>query len=118
MTKEGKQFLVVLQLGKADVQRLQSLVPKLKKHLESLSNEPIEQVFRSVSADIFGYAIRSKLAAGQIAASIETPERDSSRELTKPPFLDSRDHVLVLELGEDFQAGPGFTRFGTWLQRH
>lgn len=117
MAKEGKQLLVVLQLGKTDVQRLQSLVPQLKKHLESLSTEPIEQVFRSAGADIFGYAIRSKLAAGQIAASIETPERDSTK-LTKLPFLDSGDHILVIEIGEDFLAGPGFTRFGTWLQRH
>jgi len=85
-----------------------------------MSTEPIEQAFRSVTADMFGYFIRTKLVARQIAAAIESPGKQAwiYDKTTVPPFLNNQDAILVVEIGEDFLAGRGFTRAGTWLQHH
>lgn len=119
MTKAGKQFLIVIQLGNTEVSRLQSLVPRLQEHLARISTEPVEQAFRSVTADLFGYVIRSRMVAGQIAASIETPQKDDSLFApTVSPLLDGRDNLFVVELGEDTETRRGFNRLGAWLQHH
>ncbi len=115
---EARYFAAILELGDARPDRLVTLVPLLKAQLDKLSTEaPVEQIFRSVSADVFAYAIKSKLNSGQIKAAIESPGDRIHPEKSVEPFLFSRDHLLVMEIGVDTTAGEGFTRFGTWLQR-
>ncbi len=119
MAEESRRYLVIVSLSNTTPLRLQNLVPQLQDLLRGLSTEPIEQVFRSVNADVFGYLLRSKLVAGQVRAAIETPQRDSST--TAPivePVLEGGDNVLVVEVGKDFSGSQGFSRQQTWLQRH
>ena len=125
MTDKGetRRYLVILSLKTTEPARLQALVPSLKEVLSSVSREPIEQVFRSVTADVFGFFIRSRLAAGQIVAAIESPgkawwQKDNGRIPDVEPFLQTGDALMVVEIGEDFVAGFGFTRAGNWLQHH
>ena len=118
-----RRYLVILSLKSTEPARLQTLVPTLKEVLSNVSTEPIEQVFRSVKADVFGFFIRSRLVAGQIVAAIESPGkdqwlRDHDRIPDIAPFLQSGDGLMVVEIGEDFKATVGFTRAQTWLQRH
>lgn len=118
-----RRYLVIINLKSAEPARLQTIVPPLKIVLSSVSTEPIEQVFRSVTADVFGFFIRSRLVAGQIVAAIESPgkkswQRDDDRIPDIAPFLQSGDGLMVVEMGEDFKATVGFTRAQTWLQRH
>lgn len=117
--KEGKQFLVLLSINPSTPQRLALLVPKLKEVLDRISVEAVEQLFRSLGADHFGYLIRSKMAAGVIHSIIETPQRGYlGSDNFDAPFLQGSDGLAVIELGSDFHCGRGFTRAATWLQRH
>ena len=120
MADEGTRFLVIVKLGNADKARLRTLVPKLQTVLKRVSTEPYEQLFRSVKADTFGYLIRAKITAREILAVIESPHRGSimTAEQITAPFLDNDDATVVIEIGEDFMAGQGFTRAGAWLQHH
>ena len=120
---ETKRYLVILNLKSTEPARLQTLVPSLKAVLSNVSTEPIEQVFRSVTADVFGFFIRSRLVPRQIVAAIQSPgkalwQKDNDRIPDIGPFLQSGDGLMVVEIGEDFQAEAGFTRAGTWLQHH
>lgn len=122
MEKEGSRFLVVLRLGSTSPQRLTDLIPALQDTLQGLSTEPIEQAFRSATADVFGYFIRAKRYASQIYSAIQSPglpahEREPDTTYMTE-FLDNQDHLMVLEIGEDFRAGQGFSRVGAWLQHH
>ena len=110
MVSETRRYHVIIKLQAADPQRLVQIVPRLQAALERASVSNIEQVFRSATADIFGYFIQSKLSAQQVLVAIETPAGE--------PFLDGKDAVFVFVVGEQFMAGKGFTRAGTWLQRH
>jgi hypothetical protein len=112
------RYIVVLQLKDASPSRLRNLVPGLLSIFTRLSDgHPAEQVFRSATGDIFGYVISSKLNAPQIRAAIESPGR-SDFGAQEDVVLEGGDATFVLEIGKDFAAGPGFTRVGTWLQRH
>jgi len=108
--REGTRYLIVLTLGDAAPTRLQSLVPALQEILKSLSKTPSEQAFHSAARDVFGYFLVSALSAHQIKTRIEPPDRQQ-------PFLSSSDAVLIVELGEHFDAS-GRSRAWTWLQRH
>ena len=70
---ERRTFLVIFQLNNASHQRLATMIPRLTALLGRLSKEPIEQAFRSATADLFGYSIISNLNAAQIKAAIESP---------------------------------------------
>lgn len=122
MVDDTRRYLVVLRLGDTAAERLTILVPSLKAVLESLAVGPIEQAFRSVSADVFGYFVRSKLNSAQIHAAIQSPGPESwERHSRKPdigPFLDNKDALLIVELGEDWLVGIGFTKVGPWLRHH
>lgn len=113
---ESRHLLVVFHLAACTPERLRDVVPRIQAALTKLSEEPIEQAFRSSNADLFGYAIKSKLAAKAIQAALESPG-GKYRSDAYPP-LDGADNLLVLEIGADYSAGKGFTRLGTWLQRH
>ena len=120
---ETTRYLVILNLKSTEPTRLQTLVPSLKEVLSNVSTEPIEQVFLSVTADVFGFFVRSRLVAGQIVAAIQSPgknlwQQHNDRIPDIAPFLQSGDGLMVLEIGEDFRATVGFTRAQTWLQRH
>jgi hypothetical protein len=107
---EGIRYLVVLTLADAAPARLQSLVPAFQDILKSLSKGPSEQAFRSAARDVFGYFVISTLSVREIKTRIEAPDRQQ-------PFLSSSDAVLIVELGEHFDAS-GRSRAWTWLQRH
>ena len=118
--KEGKQFLVLLSINPCTPARLLQLVPALKSLLEEVSTQPIEQLFRSMGGDHFGYLIRSKMAARQILAAIETPQKwPVRREVEiREPFSTGKDAVIIMELGQEIIAHNAFSRAITWIQRH
>ena len=112
------RYLVVIRLKDASPARLRKVVPDLLRVLARLSDgHPAEQVFRAATGDLFGYIISSKLNAAQIHAGIESPG-GSHRAKAEDVVLEGGDAAFVLEVGNDFAAGHGFTRVGTWLQRH
>ena len=114
---DARQYAVIVQLGRnTSPQRLAEMIPRLRDQLSALSEGPPEQLLRSVTADLFGWLIRSKMTAPQIHAAIESPGRYTGPKVD--PFLDGSDGLIVLQVGPDFLAGKGFTRVGTWLQRH
>jgi hypothetical protein len=111
------RYLVVIHLKDASPTRLRKVVPELLRVLGRLSDgHAAEQVFRAATGDLFGYIISSKLNAAQIHARIESPG-DRHRAKAEDVVLEGGD-AFVLEVGKDFAAGHGFTRVGTWLQRH
>lgn len=114
--QDTKRYLVIFHLRDSSAARLLRLIPRLQEGLGRLSKSPIEQAFRSVTADLFAYGITSTMAPAQLVAAIESPGRQWHSETE--PYLLGDDHLMVMEIGRDFSAGPGFTRFGTWLQRH
>jgi hypothetical protein len=112
------RYLVVIQLKNASPARLRNVIPELLKVLTKMSGgHPAEQVFRSATGDLFGYLVSSKLNAAQIHAGIESPG-DRYMAKAEDVILEGGDATLVVEVGKDFTAGHGFTRVGTWLQRH
>lgn len=83
--REAYRYLAIVLVTPATPERLVTLVPALVKILEEISVEPILQVFRSATADHFGYFLRSKLAAREIRALIESPDKDYfQRDRSKP----------------------------------
>jgi hypothetical protein len=106
----GTRFLVIVMLGNTSVERLRTFVPALQRVLNATSTEaPTQEAFRSATADVFGYFIRSKLNASQVRARIDSPD--------PPPFLDNNDRILVLEIGDSFSAF-GNSNAWRWLQHH
>jgi hypothetical protein len=118
---EAKRFLVIFSIAKATPARLGEIMPRLKPALDQLSADPVELAFRSTSGESFGYVLRTRRAARQISMELESPGGNAySSELRAKhmPFLTGSDGILVIELGPDFHTTSGFTRVGTWLQRH
>jgi len=117
---EGKQFLVILSILPANPTRLSTLVPALKSVLEQISIEPIEQLFRSATADCFGFLIRSRMNPAQIIAIIQSPQKHPWQKNFQPvePFFAGQDHIAVIEIGSDNDATQGFSRALTWIRRH
>jgi hypothetical protein len=119
--RESRQYLVIVALYRYDASRLAEAGPGLMKVLERLSTEPVEQAFRSVNRDVFGYLIRSDLVARQILSAVESPGRyewlNKGKEPIEP-FLNNDDKVMVLSIGPEFGASPGLSRPIAWLQHH
>ncbi len=85
--------------------------------LERISKTPPELAFRSVNRDLFGFCITTEKRAAEVRSIIEAPNRTYYEIDTFPP-LNGEDTIIIVEIGEQFSAGKGFTRLGTWLQRH
>src|SRR5690606_25447387 len=103
----------------ATSERLADFVPKAKLVLSNLSSSVIEQAFRSMQADIFGWVIKSKRNVHQILKLLENPtDVPYPAKPLGEPFLTNQDHILILEIGETFTSTRGFSRLTTWLQRH
>jgi hypothetical protein len=116
---QGNRYLVIVSVGNASAANLMKVVPKVKEALTKLSSEPLEQAFRAVSGDTFGFFIRSQRQPGQIVAALQSPGGPEWSDAPfKEPFLGGADNLFVIELGEKFYATTGFGRAGTWLQRH
>jgi hypothetical protein len=107
--RQGTRYLIVLTLGDAVPTRLQTLVPDLQAILKDACTSS-ELAFRSITRDVFGYFAASTLSAHQLKTKIETPDR-------RQPFLNNSDAVLIVELGEHFDAS-GRSKAWTWLQHH
>jgi hypothetical protein len=108
--REGARYLVIFSLGDASHARLTTLVPNLTSVLKGLSEAPIEQAFRSATADTFGYFIRSKLPARQLVSQIQSPDRIE-------PFLTNSDSMLIVQIGDDFSGfGRSKVPSGVWLE--
>jgi hypothetical protein len=118
--RPSKQFLILLSISPATPDRIRLLVPALKNFLERISTEPVEQLFRSMGADHFGYLIRSQSNAPQILAALETPQKHEWEKNFRPiePFLTNQDNAAVIELGKDVATHSGFSRARTWIERH
>lgn len=118
---EGKQYLIVIQLLKVTPERLADTVPKIQETLQSMSTEPVEFAFKSATADLFGFGLRSKRNPHQILTMLESPSEGrpyTAEYKVKDPFIRKGDHIMILEIGEDINCGEGFTRFENWLQHH
>ncbi len=111
MADATRQYLVILHLGDASPSRLRGVVPAFKAALERLGIDAPEQAFRSSTGELFGYFMQSKLLPRQIASAIRSPARDvitgAAMTASQVPFLDNRDGLMVLELGDEFVAGGG-----------
>lgn len=121
LTNLGTQYLAIFRLADHSHERLGKVVPRIQDALERMSNGSVEIALRSVNGDIFGYFLRFRLNSKQIKVNIESPAKSTARysfNQNDIPMLSGNDSVMVLSLGEDFVAGKGFTRAGTWLQRH
>ncbi len=120
MTEETRRYLVIVSLSDSTPQRLGVIVPWLQDVLAQISTDTLEMAFHSMTRDIFGYFVKSSGTAGQIKARLESPGKQSFQPSTEieQPMLFGEDSLFIIEIGEDFQAGKGFTRAGTWLQRH
>ncbi len=117
---ELSRYLVVVQLIDTRPSRLSELVPRLQDQLTQLSKTPIEKVFRSATADLFGYFIKTNMKAVQISAALQSPGPAYGGTLDRRslPFLNGDDTLFILEVGNDFIAGQDFARPMTWLQRN
>jgi hypothetical protein len=117
---QGTRYLVVFELNPASPHRLGRDLPNLRAALEKLSTTPIEIAFRSTGGETFAFGIRAKMHPGAVQKALESPAGDywKARDLHVEPFLTNADGVLVLEVGDQFGAGNGFSRFATWIQRH
>ena len=119
---EAKRYLVLVQLGDTNPQRLKTVVPDLLTILNYVSTDKAEQLFRAVQADVFGYLIKSTLRPTRIVKEIESPGKDPMDSKSKRPdiwpFLNNKDAIVVVEVGVDFSSTSGFSRAATWLQRH
>lgn len=99
---EGKQYLVVIQLINTTPERLlkraADIMPKIKETLRSISTEPIESAFHSVTADLFGFGLRSERDPYQIRALLESPSEHVKYGVIfkfKEPYLKRGDHIMV-----------------------
>lgn len=102
---------MVIRLGDTSPRHLAAVVPPLQTQLASVSAVAPELVWRSVTADVFGYFVKSTLNAAQISAAIDKP-------VNKSPFLGGHDSVFAIEVGADFSASQEFTMPTTWLRRN
>jgi hypothetical protein len=118
MADETRRYLAIFVLSDANPTRLANIMPNLLRYLENAADGKPELAFRSANRDEFGYFLRSKLAANQILARVQSPEGDAIG-LRRPeePIFDNSDQILIVELGADFSSF-GRSRAGTWLQRH
>lgn len=108
---DGIRYLVLFKLGRSEAAYLAQVLPPLQAALQRLATGPVELAVRSTDAETFAYFVRSRLNPHQIRAALEAPRGAD-------PFLDNSDALMILELGTAFDAGIGFTRALTWLQRH
>jgi hypothetical protein len=108
-SREGTRYLIVLTLADSSPKRLQTLVLDLQAVLKDASTSS-ELAFHSITRDVFGYFAASTLSARELKIKIESPDR-------RRPFLNNSDAVLIVELGQHFDASGG-SRAWTWLQHH
>lgn len=114
------RFLIIFSIVPATRERLAEIMPRIKEVLGQLSDAN-ELVFRSPAGDSFGYVLRSGGAARDIVSTFQGPGRQRvTTDLGRSdmPFLTNADGILVVQIATDFYATQGFTRVGTWLQRH
>lgn len=100
-----KRLLVILQLGSSDIGHIKTVVPDVIETLDRASDCKTEQVFRSSDGTLFGFFMRTHLGPHHIRTKLE------GLQTTR-----NTDHILTIEIGEDFSGGIGFTRAWTWLQ--
>jgi hypothetical protein len=119
VAKEGKRFLVHIELAGADIRRLQALVPPLHEAFQRMSNGNYQQAYHSPARDTLGYLLRTALAAAQVRARLkESGPSGGHGRFPKPPILASHDKVLVLEIGEEFDAREFKDKLEPWLRHH
>ena len=110
----GECYLVVIKFETEEeplMDRLKNDVPIILRTLTSISLPPTkpELAFKSKDGSAVGFAIRSKLGAGQITGRIHSGDGASPTRL--------RDNVLVMELGRDYKIGNA-ERLNGWLNRN
>jgi hypothetical protein len=118
--RKERRFLVIVSVKDCSQQHLSQVVPLILRTLGEVAIGPVEQVFRALQADIFGYFLRSRSSAREIRQRLEAPGNariGAQLSAADMPFLTNDDPILVLEVGEDFD-GRGFSRAWTWLQHH
>ena len=105
--REPKRYCVVVQLDKgAGIGRIRGVVPALVDLVKQWSKDEMEQLSRSNDGQLFSYLFKSAKPLAMMRAEFE----NSSATI-------NADSVIIFEINEDF-ANVGFTRIGTWLQRH
>lgn len=119
MEREAKRFLVVVQMPDVNISRLAAAIPQIISVLKSHSRGAPEIAFRSRDGDVCGFFIVTDRPPAFIVAAIQSPGKSYAygEEMTAP-ILEGKDALFVIEIGHQFQATPGFTRAGTWLQRN
>jgi hypothetical protein len=102
-----QRILAIVRLkGQSDMARIARDVPDIVELFKRLSDDEMEQVFRSNDGQLFGFFMKTGKPIAVIRAEFE-----------KLPATQDGDTILVVSIGEKFE-GVGFSRALTWLQRH
>jgi hypothetical protein len=90
--REGTRYLVILTLAGSSRNRLITLVPNLQNVLKGLSAEPIEQAFRSTTADTFGYfhPLNTSCSATCLSDPIARSHGTVSYQFRQPAYRSAR----------------------------
>lgn len=109
---EEKHYLVIVKYGGEEpvINRIRESAPQIKQTIERISAGNCKLAFTSEGGDLFGYFVKTKSRAGVIKAALDGETRS-----TDISSLRNDDSVLVLELGQDFNA-RGFSNVWGWLQ--
>lgn len=103
-----KRYIAVIRLNAGDntVMRLKKAVPALMETISRIARGESQLAFSSASGETFAVFLKTSINAAQIRAEIE-----------KCPELLNGDHIMALEIGEDWNA-IGNSRGWQWLQHH
>ena len=102
------RYCAVVQLDRSStLQRISAIAPAIVKMIERWSKGEMEQLSRSNDGQTFGYLFRSTKPLGMMQA-----------EFAATAATHNKDAIIIFAAGKDVVASEGFTRAGTWLQRH
>ena len=124
MTDETRRFLLLIELPRVTVQRLQDLVPRLQKAIDRMSGADFALAYRAPNGKVISYVMRSKLAAAQIRARLtEEPQawrsfQDDPEYKVQVQLQQSRQDFAVVELGTDFDTRRFLDKLEPWLAHH
>ena len=121
MTEKAiRRYLVLVESHIVTSERLAALVPAIQRTLDSLATDKVALAHRAFDGSCFFYLVRSALVAAQIRARMtEDPPLYGPGPKNQPPApLHSKDKILVLEIGADFDTARFPQIIQPWLAHH
>ena len=101
------RYCAIVQLSKgSDMARVAESVPWIVSLIDRWSKKEMEQLCRSNDGQLFGFVFKTTKPVEMLRSEFETCGGTNNQ-----------DSIIIFEVGTDL-ASVGFTRAGTWLQRH